>query len=76
MSRHYAEALQAMKTVDEEESLKFIALAWQGMLLDLLGRRGEAVTAYQAALAIPGTPRYRHTINGGSPSIRLGSRNG
>jgi tetratricopeptide (TPR) repeat protein len=58
--RHYAEALEAMKTIEAEPSVKFIALAWQGMLLDLLGRRAEAVTAYQAALEVPGTPRYRH----------------
>jgi predicted negative regulator of RcsB-dependent stress response len=58
--RNYAEALEAMKTIEAEPSLKFVALAWQGMLLDLLGRRGEAVTAYQAALGDSGTPRHRH----------------
>ena len=58
--RHYSEALAAMKSIEAEPSLKFIALVWQGMLLDLLGRRGEALTAYQAALELPGTPRHRH----------------
>ena len=58
--RHYAEALEAMKTIEAEQSLKFIALAWQGMLLDLLGRRGEAVTAYKAAMEVPDTSRHRH----------------
>jgi hypothetical protein len=58
--RHYPEALEAMKTIETEQSLKFISLAWQGMLLDLLGRRAEAVTAYQGALGVPGTPRHKH----------------
>ena len=58
--RHYAEALDAVKTVNAEPSLRFIAWAWQGMLLDLLGRREDAITAYQTALEVPGAPRYRH----------------
>jgi hypothetical protein len=58
--RHYAEALEAIKSVAAEPSRKFVAQAWQGILLDLLGRRAEAVMAYQAALDVPGTPQYRH----------------
>jgi hypothetical protein len=40
--------------------MKFAALVWEGHLLDLLGRRTEAVAAYQEALKIPGQPSMRH----------------
>jgi hypothetical protein len=29
-------------------------------MLDLLGRRPEAIQKYHAALAVPGTPQIRH----------------
>jgi hypothetical protein len=53
--RRYTEALEMFKT-----DRTFAALVWQGHLLDLLGRRSEALAAYQAALQVPGEPKMRH----------------
>jgi hypothetical protein len=53
--RHYTEALEVLKT-----DRTFASLVWQGHLLDLLGRRPEALAAYQAALHVPGEPKMRH----------------
>jgi len=39
----------------------FAALVWQGHLLDLMGRRAEAVTQYQEALKVPGAPKMQHS---------------
>src|ERR1017187_4545321 len=39
---------------------RFFALVWEGHLLDLLGRRTDAVAAYQEAQKAPGTPSMRH----------------
>lgn len=57
--RYYAEALEIMKSLEDSQS-RFFALVWEGQLLDLLGRRTEAISAYQAALKEPGTPTMRH----------------
>lgn len=58
----YAEAYEAFGRSIELPALSglirknsiYLAHAWQGMMLDLLGRRAEALEAYGAALANPG----------------------
>jgi hypothetical protein len=40
---------------------RFGALAWRGLLNDLLGRRDAAVASYGQALAVPGTPTLQHS---------------
>jgi tetratricopeptide (TPR) repeat protein len=57
--KNYQEALEVMTQLDKPE-LRFAALVWQGHLLDLLGRRDEAVSRYQEALRIPGSPTMQH----------------
>jgi hypothetical protein len=57
--RYYQESLEAMTQL-EKTDLRFVALVWQGHLLDLLGRRGEAVTRYEEALKLPGSPSMQH----------------
>lgn len=62
-AKHYAEALECYKKALEttsDQDYKFLALAWQGQLLDLLGQREAAVTAYRAALATGSTYVFRH----------------
>jgi tetratricopeptide (TPR) repeat protein len=59
--RYYPEALDAMMRVPGGDSdWHFAALVWQGHLLDLLGRRAEAMARYQEALKAPGSPSMRH----------------
>jgi len=62
--RHYQEALDAMTRVaglaGSDSAWGFAATVWQGHLLDLLGRRAEAVARYQEALKAPGSPHMRH----------------
>jgi hypothetical protein len=53
--RNYAEALDALK-----DDRRAWSLIWQGHLLDLLGRRSEAIAAYNTALALPGEINFRH----------------
>lgn len=59
---YYQEALEIAKSVASapETEWHFAALVWEGQLLDLLGRRAEAVAAYQEALKTPGNPTMRH----------------
>jgi hypothetical protein len=60
--RRYPEALEAMSRVGgSDPGWGFAALVWQGHLLDLLGRRTEAVARYQDALKVPGSPRMQHS---------------
>jgi tetratricopeptide (TPR) repeat protein len=60
--RYYAEALEAMtKLAGSDPDWRFVALVWQGHLLDLLGRRAEAVARYQEALKVPGSPSMQHS---------------
>ncbi len=60
----YDEALeifQRLASVSERDPLgKAIALVWQGHMLDLLGRRQEAIEAYTAAAAMNVTDEIRH----------------
>ena len=64
--RFYAQALDVMTMTEKlaaqkgNNALRFAALVWQGHLLDLLGRRAEAIARYQAALQVPGSPSIRH----------------
>jgi hypothetical protein len=46
--RKYTEALEVMRSIETE--LPFQAHVWEGHLLDLTGRRTEALAAYQVAL--------------------------
>jgi hypothetical protein len=57
--RYYQEALEVVKSL-EQSDWRFFALVWEGHLLDLLGRRTDAVAAYQEAQKAPGTPSMRH----------------
>jgi tetratricopeptide (TPR) repeat protein len=60
--RYYQEALEMMTRAAESDSdWRFVALVWQGHLLDLLGRRAEAVARYQEALKMPGSPSMQHS---------------
>jgi hypothetical protein len=60
--RHYQEALEAMTQAGVSDSdWRFAALVWQGHLLDLLGRRSEAVARYQEALKVPGARSMQHS---------------
>jgi tetratricopeptide (TPR) repeat protein len=59
---HYPEALEAMTQAGESDAeWRFAALVWQGHLLDLLGRRAEAVARYQEALKVPGARSMQHS---------------
>jgi hypothetical protein len=59
--RYYEESLEAMTRLGGNDSFwGFAALVWQGHLLDLLGRRAEAVARYQEALKVPGAHTMRH----------------
>ncbi len=59
--RHYPEALEAMASVaPSDPDWGFAALVWQGHLLDLLGRRADAVARYQEALKVPNPRAMRH----------------
>jgi hypothetical protein len=57
--RYYGEALEIAKSLEQTDA-RFFALVWQGHLLELLGRRAEAVATYTEALNLPGTPNMRH----------------
>lgn len=60
--RYYPEALEAMTRVSgNDPDWRFAGLVWQGHLLDLLGRRAEAVARYQEALKVPGSPSMQHS---------------
>ena len=63
--RYYTEGLDAMTRVSvNDPDWGFTALVWQGHLLDLLGRRTEAVARYQEALKVPGSPSVEHSQYG------------
>jgi tetratricopeptide (TPR) repeat protein len=58
--RYYPEALEVTTRLTGTD-YRFAALVWQGHLLDLLGRRAEAVASYQEALKVPGSPSMKHS---------------
>lgn len=57
--RYYPESLELVTSL-ENSDWRFFALVWKGQLLDLLGRRDEALAAYRDALSVPGSPTMRH----------------
>ena len=60
-SRHYEESLEVMTQLQQSgPDWGFAATVWQGHLLDLLGRRTEAIARYQAALKMPGEHNMQH----------------
>jgi tetratricopeptide (TPR) repeat protein len=58
--RYYQEALD-LATQLEKSDWRFASLVWQGHLLDLLGRRDEALARYQEALKVQGSPTLQHS---------------
>jgi predicted negative regulator of RcsB-dependent stress response len=58
--RYYQEALEVMTQL-EKGDFRFGALVWEGHLLDLLGRRKEAIARYEEALKVPGSPDMQHS---------------
>jgi tetratricopeptide (TPR) repeat protein len=65
-ARRYEDALAAFDRIvqvnpDTTSIWGFGALAWRGLLNDLLGRRAAAVESYRQALAVPGTPTLQHS---------------
>ena len=62
-ARHYLEALECFQRAVEmtaDNDYKFLALVWQGQLLDLMGKRDAAIEAYRAAQATGSTYVFRH----------------
>lgn len=57
--KYYQESLDLMGQL-EKDDWRFSALVWQGHLLDLLGRREQAMARYQEALKVPGSPNMQH----------------
>lgn len=65
---HYAEALEAFAEAKHHpcpypelnQEYEYITLIWQGICLDLLGRRSEALAAYQQALELDVEDPIRH----------------
>jgi tetratricopeptide (TPR) repeat protein len=55
------EVFQRMSSVTENNNMyEAISLVWQGNMLDLLGRRDEAVAAYSSAADLNVTDQIRH----------------
>ncbi len=64
--RYYEQALEicrrtAAAAKNTNRPRHFQAVAWQGILLDHLGRRAEAVENYRQALALAGDMRSQHS---------------
>jgi tetratricopeptide (TPR) repeat protein len=60
--RHYLEALEVTTQLAQSDpDWRFGAIVWQGHILDLLGRRAEAVASYQGALKVPGAQSMQHS---------------
>jgi hypothetical protein len=62
-AKHYPESLEcfqkaAATTMDMD--YRFMALVWQGQLLDLMGRREAAIETYKAAQATGSQEVFRH----------------
>lgn len=58
-SHYYPESLEAFR---KASGFGFAAFVWQGHVLDLLGRRGEAIEAYRKALEVGGpSPSMQHS---------------
>jgi proline iminopeptidase len=48
---YYAEALDAFRTLDRQQPELVVGVVWQGHILDLTGRREEALACYRKAKA-------------------------
>jgi hypothetical protein len=62
-AKHYPEALECFKKAVEtttDKDYQFLALVWQGQLLDLMGQRDAAIEAYKAAQATGSQEVFRH----------------
>jgi hypothetical protein len=62
-AKHYPEALECFQKSGErtdDKDYKFLALVWQGQLLDLMGNRAAALEAYKAAQATGSEYVFRH----------------
>ncbi len=60
--RYYNEAMDAFERLrGGEANDQFMALVWQGQILDLLGRREEALARYAEAAQVPGTFNLQHS---------------
>jgi tetratricopeptide (TPR) repeat protein len=61
--RYYREALDVLTKLERSgpAEIRFAALVWQGHVLDLLGRRAEALERYQEALKVPDPPAMQHS---------------
>ncbi|HEX9273177.1 MAG TPA: tetratricopeptide repeat protein [Candidatus Binatia bacterium] len=68
---YYQQALEALRRSAElsgdKTNTRFVALVWQGHILDILGHRDLAIQQYKLALNIPGqqshADQYNMTIN-------------
>jgi tetratricopeptide (TPR) repeat protein len=61
-ARHYTESLECFQKAFEttaDRDYQFMALAWQGLLLDVQGRREAAIEAYKAAQANGSEQQFR-----------------
>jgi tetratricopeptide (TPR) repeat protein len=60
--RHYEMALEAFtRLAAAAPGRDYMATVWQGIVLDLLGRREEALARYRTALAKSDTPTLTHS---------------
>ncbi len=64
--KFYEEAVRCFQHLAESlnDQQRFVGLAWQGQLLDLLQRRPEALEKYRAALALKVSPSMTHSQYG------------
>jgi tetratricopeptide (TPR) repeat protein len=64
--RYYQQALEAFQRLsqlaaaEKDSTGEFVSLVWQGHLLDILGRRDEAVQLYKEALQKDTGQTMRH----------------
>lgn len=61
--RYYPEALEAFRRAAPlipDKNYSAVAIIWQGHVLDLLGRRQEAIAAYRQALETNPNPSMQH----------------
>jgi len=61
-AKRYAEALAVFRRMEQAGAGAGVALVWQGHMLDLLGRREEAIAAYKRALV--SNPLNQHSQYG------------
>jgi proline iminopeptidase len=52
-TKRYEDALAVFRKMEQEQAMVGVARVWQGHLLDLLGRRADAIAKYQQASGLP-----------------------